>query len=100
VRGKPLPARLPSDPAPLDGVGGSQTEPFLSAPDAKGVRFPFAVAWASMQDGGDPVVVRAAGVNSEFARGNLDNTDLYRIMHATLFGLWPEQRAHDPRAGD
>jgi alkaline phosphatase len=93
VRGKPLPPTLPNDPAPIDGVAGSRSEPFLSAPDARGVQFPFAVAWASHQDGGDPVVVRAAGVNSEFARGDLDNTALYRIMHATLFGVWPEQRA-------
>lgn len=99
VRGKPLPPRLPSNAALLDGVGGQQTEPFLSAPDAMGVRFPFAVAWASKEDGGDPVVVRAAGANSELARGNLDNTDLYRIMHATLFGLWPEQRANASRGG-
>lgn len=93
VRGRPLPAHLPHDPAPLDGVAGPQTEPFLSAPDATGARFPFAVAWASLEDGGDPVVVRAAGANSVFVRGDLDNTALYRIMHATLFGTWPEARA-------
>lgn len=93
VRGKPLPATLPGDRAPIDGVTGPMGEPFVSAPDAKGVQFPFAVAWASRQDGGDPVVVRAAGVNSDLARGDLDNTSLYRIMHATLFGVWPEQRA-------
>ncbi len=93
VRGKPLPALLPGDGAPIDGIGGPGSEPFVSAPDATGARFPFAVAWASHQDGGDPVVVRAAGLNSEHARGNLDNTALYRIMHATLFGMWPEERA-------
>jgi hypothetical protein len=98
VRGKPLPATLPGDHAPLDGVNGSLSEPFLSAPDATGARFPFAVAWASHQDGGDPVVVRASGLNSEFARGDLDNTALYRVMHATLFGMWPEQRATARRA--
>ena len=42
--------------------------------------------------------MRAAGVNSEFARGDLDNTELYRIMHATLFGVWPEQRAAERSA--
>ena len=93
VRGKPLPASVPDDPAPLDGVAGPGSEPFVAAPDASGVRLPFAVAWASMADGGDPVVVRAAGVNSELVRGDLDNTALYRIMHATLFGAWPEHRA-------
>lgn len=93
VRGKPLPAALPGSLVQLDGVAGPGSEPFVSAPDVHGVRFPFAVAWASMEDGGDPVVVRAAGTNSEFVRGDLDNTALYRIMHATLFGAWPEQRA-------
>ena len=97
VRGKPLPASLPYDPAQLDGIAGPRSEPFVAAPDASGARMPFAVAWASMADGGDPVVVRAAGVNSELVRGDLDNTALYRIMHATLFGAWPEQRAvHRP----
>jgi hypothetical protein len=38
-------------------------------------------------------VVRAAGLNSGLVRGTLDNTELYRIMHATLFGMWPEERA-------
>ena len=93
VRGRPLPAVLPGDGATIDGVRGPASEPFVSAPDARGVVHPFAVAWASHQDGGDPVVVRAAGVNSGLVRGTIDNTALYRIMHATLFGMWPEERA-------
>ena len=93
VRGKPLPAILPGDGAGIDGVRGPASEPFVSAPDARGVAHAFAVAWASHQDGGDPVVVRAAGLNSGLVRGTLDNTELYRIMHATLFGMWPEERA-------
>ena len=86
VRGKPLPATLPGDSAPLDGVRGRESEPFLSAPDARGVRHPFAIAWGSREDGGEPVVVRAAGPNSAMLSGTVDNTAVYRAMHATLFG--------------
>jgi alkaline phosphatase len=90
VRGKPLPATLPDDGAALDGVDGAGTVPFLAAPDANGVRLPFAVAWASHQDGGEPILVRAAGPGSELVRGNLDNTDIYRIMYTALFGVTPD----------
>jgi alkaline phosphatase len=91
VAGKPLPTTLPNDPAPLDGTNGRNTPPFVAAPDREGRRLPFAVAWASLEDAGDPVVVRAAGPNSELVRGNLDNTDLYRIMYTTLFGQTPAE---------
>lgn len=98
VRGKPLPATLPNDGAALDGIDGSGTVPFLAAPDRNGMQLPFAVAWASHQDGGDPILVRAAGQGSELVRGNLDNTDLYRIMYAALFGATPESRARERAA--
>ena len=90
VRDKPLPKHLPGDPGPLDGVGGRESIPFVSAPDAQGRTFPFAVSWATYEDGGDPVVVRAAGPGSERVRGNLDNTAIYRILFETLFGETPE----------
>lgn len=99
VRDKPLPATLPGDGAALDGVDGAGTVPFLAAADRNGVRLPFAVAWASHQDGGDPVIVRAAGPASELVRGNLDNTDLYRIMYVALFGREPGA-PRDPRAAE
>lgn len=90
VTGKPLPATLPGDSTPIDGVRGPQSEPFVSAPDAAGRALPFAVAWASPLDGGDPVVVRAAGPGSELVRGNLDNTGIYRVLFQALFGETPE----------
>lgn len=90
VRDRPLPATLPDDGAALDGVDGSGTVPFLAAPDANGARLAFAVAWASYQDGGEPILVRAAGPGSELVRGNLDNTDIYRIMYTALFGMTPD----------
>lgn len=91
VRGKPLPAALSGDTTPLDGVRGPLSEPFVSAPDAAGRTHPFAVAWATMSDGGDPVVVRAAGPGSELLRGTVDNTAIYRAIFTTLFGKAPEQ---------
>lgn len=86
VAGKPLPNTLPNDPAPLDGVDGRNTVPFLAKPDRTGRVLPFAVAWASFEDGGDPVVVRATGPHAELVRGTIDNTAIYRAMRAALFG--------------
>jgi len=86
VRNQPLPAMLPGDVALLDGTGGRGTAPFVSAPDAGGVRHPFAVAWGTSEDSGDPVVVRAAGPGSELLAGTVDNTTIYRALHAALFG--------------
>lgn len=90
VTGKPLPPTLPGDTAPLDGESGQGSPPFLAAPRKDGRRLPFAIAWATTEDGGDPVLVRAAGPGSELVRGDLDSTDIFRIMHAALFGTGPK----------
>jgi len=87
VRGKPLPKTLPDDPATLDGIGGRGTVPFESAPDRAGAVFPFAIAWASFEDGGESIVVRAEGPNAADLSGTLDNTALYRVMRKTLLGI-------------
>ncbi|MCE2885484.1 MAG: alkaline phosphatase [Planctomycetaceae bacterium] len=89
VAGKPLPTTLPNDPAPLDGVDGRNTVPFVAKPDRSGRTLPFAVTWASLEDAGDPVVIRAAGPNSALLRGTVDNTGIYRAIRATLFGSSP-----------
>jgi alkaline phosphatase len=91
VAGKPLPTTIPNDPAPLDGVDGRNTVPFLAKPDRTGRVLPFAVAWASFEDGGDPVVVRAVGPNSALLRGSIDNTAIYRAIYTTLFGRSPDR---------
>jgi len=44
------------------------------------------VAWASFDDGGESVAVRAAGLRSGELAGTLDNTDLYRVMRRVLLG--------------
>ncbi len=82
---RPLPEREPNG-APLDGEGGTGTAPFLSAPDRTGRRWPFAIAWASLEDLSGGVLIRAEGLNADQVKGTLDNTDIYRLMYLTLFG--------------
>jgi alkaline phosphatase len=72
----------------LDGVDGSETNPFVSMPDREGKRWPFAIAWASFDDNLGGIVAKAHGLNSRLLPLNVDNTDIYRIMYATLFGVW------------
>lgn len=76
--------------APLDGIDGAGTEPFLAAPDKKGNRGQFAVAWITESDVSGGIVARAKGLNAEKVTrlGVVDNIDIYRIMYYTLFGEW------------
>ncbi len=81
---RPVPERE-TNGAPLDGAAGTLTEPFMSAPDRAGRRWPFAIAWASLEDLSGGVLIRAAGLNADQVKGTLDNTDIYRLMYLTLF---------------
>jgi alkaline phosphatase len=72
----------------LDGIDGSETPPFMSPPDQFGNRWPFAIAWASLDDTLGGVVARAHGLNAGLLPLSVDNTDIYRILYATLFGVW------------
>lgn len=84
---QPLP-KFDKNGAPIDGIDGSGTSPFLSAPDKNGKRFPFGLAWSTFGDVTGSVIARAGGLNSDRMKGKIDNTDIYRIMHLTLFGKW------------
>ncbi|MBN1301502.1 MAG: alkaline phosphatase [Melioribacteraceae bacterium] len=79
------PANEPGGAA-VDGVSGTGTKLFYSQPDQFGNRLPFHIIWSSYYDLYGSVVVRADGINSEMVKGKVDNTDIYRIMYATLFG--------------
>jgi alkaline phosphatase len=83
----PLPPTTPNG-APLDGAEGGRSLPFLSKPDQAGQRWPFAIAWATFDDNRGGIVARAAGLNSDLLPVSTDNTDIYRMMYATLFGVW------------
>lgn len=69
-----------------DGQNGTETLPFLAQPDKFGNRHPFGIAWSTSYDVTGAVVARAQGINSNLMTGNIQNTDLYRFMYATLFG--------------
>ena len=80
-----LPA-FSSNGSPVDGQGGTGTRPFVSAPDARGHRLHFGIMWATDGDVCGGVIARAQGLNSDLLPVNVDNTDIYRVMYATLFG--------------
>ncbi len=82
---QPLPA-VTDNGAPLDGIDGTGSIPFVAAPDKRGVRFRFGIAWSCYKDVAGAVIARAHGLNAELLEPNVDNTDIYRIMYATLFG--------------
>ena len=71
----------------LHGQNGPDTEIFLAKPGTHGHVLPFALGFVT--DGGDVaggILVRGAGFNSDLIAPLMDNTDVYKIMHTTLFG--------------
>ena len=81
---------------PLDGQTGNNTEPFeTGAPDADGDEFDFGVAYVSTSDLAGSIVSKAYGLNSDLLTSTVDNTDMYRIMYQTLFGVAPEEVANE-----
>lgn len=86
---EPLPA-TDANGAPMDGREGTNTLPFMTAPDKNGNRFPFGIVWSCFGDVTGSVVARAHGLNAERMNGKIDNTDIYRFMYLTLFGVWLE----------
>jgi len=86
---EPLP---PTDAngAPMDGRDGTGTLPFMTAPDKHGNSFPFGIVWSCFGDVTGSVVARAHGLNAELMKGKIDNTDIFRYMYKTLFGMWLE----------
>lgn len=83
---EPLPA-TEKNGAPLDGKEGTGTPPFIAAPDKFGNRLRFGICWASGDDVAGGVIAKAHGLNSELLANNVDNTDIYRLIYATLFGV-------------
>lgn len=89
--------------SPRDGVEGRRARPLLSAPDAHGEMLPFAIAWTGKSDVAGAILSRAQGLNAHHLRqsffGHFDNTDVYRLMYLTLFGV-PLPPAEGQRAPD
>jgi alkaline phosphatase len=71
----------------MDGINGTGTEPFYTAPDKHGNKLPFAVLWASDEDMHGSMLAKAYGLNSDKMKGTIDNTYIYKMMYLTLFGI-------------
>jgi alkaline phosphatase len=74
--------------APLDGSQGTGSVPFVAQADGFGTRLRFGIAWADYADLMGGIVARAQGLNAELLPTSPDNTDIYRVLYATLFGAW------------
>lgn len=87
AEGQPLPER-DRNGAPLDGASGTGGHAWLSAADRNGQRHAFALAWSTLTDVSGGILVRGVGLNSEVITraGTMDNVDVHRLMHRTLFG--------------
>ncbi|AFY48977.1 Alkaline phosphatase [Nostoc sp. PCC 7524] len=83
---------------PLDGTTGANTLPFVSAPDANGDVFNFAVGWAGTPDFSGSIVAKAHGLNADKLPATVDNTGIYELMYETLFNteLAPRNPAPTP----
>jgi alkaline phosphatase len=90
----PLPA-VTGNGSPIDGRGGTNTPPFVAAPDRNGRQLRFGILWAFDDDLAGGILARAHGLNAHMLPRNVDNTDIYRLMYATLFGRLPTATAED-----
>ncbi|MEO0427232.1 MAG: alkaline phosphatase [Pseudomonadota bacterium] len=73
----------------LRGQQGAFGELFLAEPNAAGERLPFAIAFTGYSDVAGGILVRAAGLNHDMVEPLMDNSDLYKLIYATLFGQAP-----------
>jgi alkaline phosphatase len=74
--------------APVDGMEGSESKVFVSAPDANGEVHPFGISWTTYGDVGSGVIARAHGLNAAemLPASGIKNSDIYKVLYMTLFG--------------
>jgi len=77
---------ITSNGAPLDGFEGTGSLPFIAKPDRFGNQLAFGIAWAGYEDMLGGIVARAHGLNAQLLPATVDNTDVFRLLYATLFG--------------
>jgi glycerophosphoryl diester phosphodiesterase len=77
----------------LDGVTGSTAsesapwKPFVAQDSLDGPMGNFTVGWAGTPDFPGSIVSKAYGMNADYLPSTLDNTEIYRLMYQTLFGV-------------
>ncbi|MDX2232703.1 MAG: alkaline phosphatase [Leptolyngbyaceae cyanobacterium bins.349] len=74
---------------PLDGVNGrlAPWTAFQSLPSLDGAMGGFGVGWVGTPDFPGSIVAKSYGMNSNLLPSTLDNTEIYRLMYQTLFGI-------------
>ncbi|MBD1822456.1 alkaline phosphatase, partial [Cyanobacteria bacterium FACHB-DQ100] len=77
----------------LDGVNGSTAsadapwKPFPSMDSLDGPMGNFGVGWVGTPDFPGSIVSKAYGMNADLLPSTLDNTEIYRLMYQTMFGV-------------
>ncbi|MFQ6547693.1 alkaline phosphatase [Aestuariibius sp. 2305UL40-4] len=70
----------------LHGQQGTFGDAFETAADANGLTHHFGIGWVGYNDVAGGILVRGAGLNSDLITPLMDSTDVYAVMHQTLFG--------------
>ena len=70
----------------LHGVQGHFGDAFETKPDRNGNTHHFGIAWVGYNDVAGGILVRGAGLNSNLIEPLMDSTEVYSVMHQTLFG--------------
>ena len=70
----------------LHGQQGNFGDVFMSAPDKEGVSHPFGITFVGYNDIAGGIIARSAGLNHDMMEPLVDNTEIYALMHRTLFG--------------
>lgn len=87
------PTTTNTNQAVLDGTKGSTGNvadpwtPFKSVDSLDGPMGNFAIGWAGIPDFAGGTVAKAYGMNADRLPSTLDNTEIYKLMYETLFGV-------------
>ena len=77
----------------LDGAKGSTASaaepwiPFKAMDSIDGAMGNFAIAWVGTPDFPGSIVAKTYGMNADLLPSTLDNTEIYKVMYKTLFGV-------------
>ena len=81
--------RFDATSVPLDSQTGRNSAPFVTAPDANGNRFPFAVGYVDTPDLAKSIFPQANDLNAYKPIDTVGNTEIYPLISETPFNLQP-----------
>jgi glycerophosphoryl diester phosphodiesterase len=87
---------------PLDGVNGrlAPWTAFSARPSLDGPMGNFGVGWVGTPDFPGSLVAKSFGMNANRLPSTVDNTDIYKQMYFTLFGVLGDPSARQGTAGN